>query len=57
MCACGFSYAKRMRRVTLPSVACLAVQYFTTLSHKRHDFREKVIEQQMCVLIFPTILD
>jgi len=28
--------------------------YFSTLSHKRHDFREKVIEHNMCVLIFPT---
>jgi hypothetical protein len=24
---------------------------FSTLSHKRHDFREKVIEHKMCVLI------
>ena len=35
-------------------VVCPAVQYFSTLSHKRHDFREKereVIEHKMCVLI------
>ena len=25
----------------IPSVACPAVQYFSTLSHKRHDFRVK----------------
>jgi len=25
----------------LPSMACPSLQYFSTLSHKRHDFREK----------------
>jgi hypothetical protein len=38
----------------LPSVACPALQYFSTLSHKRHGIREKVIEHKMCVLIFST---
>ena len=33
--------AMRMRRVISPSVACLAVQYFSTLSHKRRGFRGK----------------
>jgi hypothetical protein len=29
--------------------------YFSTLSHKRHDFREKkIVEHKMCVLIFST---
>jgi len=37
----------------LPCVACLALQYFSILSHKRHDVRkQKVIEHKMCVLSF-----
>ena len=36
------------------SVAGSTLQYFTTLSHKRHDFRKKSIDHKMCVLIFFT---
>jgi len=35
-------------------VACLDLQYFSTLSHKEYDFREKVIEHKMFVLILST---
>jgi uncharacterized membrane protein YwzB len=38
------------------SVACFAVQYFSTFSHKWDDFRKKVTEHKMRVLIFSTIL-
>lgn len=31
-------YAKRMRRITLPPVACLAILYISTLSHNEHDY-------------------
>jgi hypothetical protein len=45
-------HAKRMRHIILPSVASLAVPYFFTSSHKWYDFREKISEHRMCVLIF-----
>jgi hypothetical protein len=32
-------HAKRMRRIILSPAACLFLPYFSTLSHKRHDFR------------------
>ena len=48
-------HAKRMRRIILSSVACLALPYFSTLSHKRCNLRwgvgvgtENFIEHEMC---------
>jgi len=38
------------------SVTCPALQYFPTLSHKRHDFRGKGTEYKICVLIFSMAL-
>ena len=52
--ALGIQHAKRMLHVILSPVVCMAIPYFPTLSHKRHDFRQKVIENNMCVLIVST---
>ena len=48
-------HAKRMRHITLSYVACLALTYSFTLSHKLYDFwRGGFIEHKMRVLIFYT---
>ena len=50
MCvALVIQHAKRMRRITLLSVVCPSLPYFSALSH---DFREKVIEH----VFFPQVL-
>ena len=49
-------YAINMLHIVLSSVDCPAPQYFSTLSHKRHDFLQKVSEHEMCVLIFFKLL-
>jgi len=36
----------------LSSVAWLALYYFSTISHKRHDFRKTFVEYKMRLLIF-----
>jgi cytochrome c-type biogenesis protein CcmH/NrfG len=39
--------AMHVRRI-MSCVAFLALPYFSTLSYKRHSYRERVIEQEMC---------
>ena len=39
--ALGIQYVKRMHPIILPSVFCLAVPHFSTLSHARYDFLKK----------------
>ena len=47
-------HAMRMRHVVI--CVCSAARYFSSLSHKLHDFREKIIEHGTCVLIFLHLL-
>jgi hypothetical protein len=39
--ALGNQHAIRMRRISLSSVACPALQYLSTLTHKKHVFIKK----------------
>jgi hypothetical protein len=50
-------HTTRMPHIALSFEASLAPTHFATLSHKRHDFREKkkTIQHKMFVLIFSTI--
>jgi len=46
-------HSKKMCHI-MSSVACLALSYLSTLSHKPHNSGEKVIEHKACVVIFCT---
>ena len=48
-------HTKRMRRIISLSVACLDLQYFSTLSHKLYDFLiKKVTDHKKSVWFFST---
>ena len=60
-CACAYlhvalliQHATRMLNILTSFVAPWSPPHFSTLSHKRCDFRKKVIEHKTCVLIFST---
>jgi len=46
--AVGNYHATHLYPIILLSVACPALQYLSTLSHKRTIFGKKVLEQKMC---------
>ena len=56
VCIHSYPAYKAHARVIVSSVACLAPPCFSTVCHKRHHFRVKVIEDKMCVFIFSTIV-
>ena len=51
-CGCELGYLPSMPRAgAILSASSLVPPYFSTLSHKRHDFRENVIEHKMRVYL------
>jgi hypothetical protein len=57
LCVCSLSYPalKRVGSFVFSSVAYLVPTHFHTLSHERENFRKKISELKMCVLIFSTV--
>ena len=53
VCVCSLRYTAC---AIFSSVAYPALQDFSTICHKRHDFRRKVTEHKMFILIFSTTL-
>ena len=52
----GIQHAMRMCRTMLSSVTFMPLPYFSTLFHKPKDFRERVTEHKMCVVMFSTTI-
>jgi hypothetical protein len=48
-------HARCMRRIVLSSVPCPALQWFSTLSHKRHDGWKNATEHKISVFISSTM--
>ena len=55
MCVCRLSCQARNAYAPLYVITRGPPPYFSTLSHKRHDFRKKKTENKMCVLSFCTL--
>jgi hypothetical protein len=52
--ALGIQHAMRLRHIVVCGLAVLYI-IFSAIYHKRHDFRgKKLIEYEICVLIFST---
>ena len=49
-------HAKRMRRIMLSFIACLALPGLFTLSRNLYDFRENVTEHKMCFYVLLLLL-
>jgi len=56
ICACSLTYqAMHMLRIILSPVACLAVPYFSTLSHNQNDFQKNILNIK-CISFFLQLL-
>jgi len=56
MSVCLYSYqtypvrkVQHMRHIIWPPMASLAVPYFSTLPHKRHDFENKILNKRILI--------
>jgi len=49
-------HAKRLYPIISSSVACLALQCFSTSSHRRNNFWKIVIEDKMCVVVVVVVV-
>ena len=52
-CVCSLIYSARKAHAQYYIVICglLVAPYFSTLSHKRYDFRKKIVEHNINILI------